>query len=120
MDSDSVSVWRWKEGVAAGLGQASTYSLLVPTCSSPPLQVLFSMFPPNMLAMGLKFLQDATVAPEDPGYTWGDITSCAPNNDECVLTMVRGTRTLFGLAHCPSSVPLALCTFPAGTTRTVH
>jgi len=60
--------------VKPGLTYQPCVRLLLP--SSFPLQALFSMFPPDMLAMGLKFLQDATVAPEDPGYTWGVIGEC--------------------------------------------
>lgn len=47
------------------------------------------MFPPDLLAQGLKLLSDATATPEDPGVSWSGRTKCAFNDTECVITMVR-------------------------------
>lgn len=52
-------------------------------------RVLFSLFPPNLLAIGLKFLGDATATPQDPGISLSTAAQCAPRNPDCVLTLVR-------------------------------
>ncbi|GER49992.1 ABC transporter A family member 2, partial [Striga asiatica] len=50
-------------------------------------QIVWSFFPPNLLAAGLNLLADATATPQDPGISWDGRTRCAPNDTECVLTM---------------------------------
>lgn len=50
-------------------------------------RVLFNLFPPNLLAVGLKYLGDATATPEDPGIQLADVGACSPRNPACVLTM---------------------------------
>lgn len=49
--------------------------------------VIWSLFPPNLLAKALQMLTDATATHQDPGMRWKGRTRCAPNDDECVLTM---------------------------------
>eukprot|EP00245_Coleochaete_scutata_P012781 TRINITY_DN5005_c0_g1_i1.p1 TRINITY_DN5005_c0_g1~~TRINITY_DN5005_c0_g1_i1.p1 ORF type:complete len:1006 (-),score=193.03 TRINITY_DN5005_c0_g1_i1:975-3992(-) len=53
--------------------------------------VMFSIFPPNLLAIALKYLGDATSTKEDPGISWAGRKECSFNNDfgasTCVLTM---------------------------------
>lgn len=51
------------------------------------LQIVWSFFPPNLLTEGLLLLSDATATPQDPGITWSGIGKCAPNDDDCVMTM---------------------------------
>ncbi|XVF50157.1 hypothetical protein PTKIN_Ptkin04bG0073300 [Pterospermum kingtungense] len=54
---------------------------------SKTLQNIWSLFPPNLLAQALKLLSDATSSPEDIGVSWSRRTKCAPNDDECVITI---------------------------------
>ena len=55
---------------------------------SSGLQNVWSLFPPNLLAQALKLLSDATATPEDIGVSWSKRTKCAPNDEECVITIV--------------------------------
>ncbi|KAM3381069.1 ABC transporter A family member 2 [Capsicum galapagoense] len=50
-------------------------------------RIIWSLFPPDLLAQGLKLLADATATPEDPGVSWSGRTECAFNDTECVVTM---------------------------------
>ncbi|XP_060204668.1 ABC transporter A family member 2-like [Lycium barbarum] len=50
-------------------------------------RILWSLFPPNLLAQGLHLLSNATAIPEDPGVSWSGRTKCAFNDADCVLTM---------------------------------
>lgn len=50
-------------------------------------QVIWSLFPPNLLAKALSLLSDATSTPGDPGISWSGRTECAPNDTECVITI---------------------------------
>lgn len=54
---------------------------------SKTYRVIWSLFPPNLLAKALKMLTDATGTHQDPGLSWKARTKCAANDDECVLTM---------------------------------
>ncbi|OMO95372.1 ABC transporter-like protein [Corchorus capsularis] len=54
---------------------------------STVLQNLWSLFPPNLLAQALRLLSDATATPEDIGVSWSRRTKCAPNDEECVITI---------------------------------
>lgn len=51
-------------------------------------QIIWSLFPPNLLAKALSLLSDATSNPGDPGISWSRRTECAPNDTECVITIV--------------------------------
>ena len=53
-------------------------------------RIIFSLFPPALLALGLKYLGDATSTSQDPGVAWADINSCTYRNANCTYTMVRG------------------------------
>lgn len=50
---------------------------------------LWSLFPPNLLAKALNLLAEATSTPQDVGISWSKRGECAPNDDECVITIVR-------------------------------
>ncbi|MCD7455438.1 ATP-binding cassette sub- A member 2 [Datura stramonium] len=54
---------------------------------SKSYRIIWSLFPPDLLAQGLKLLADATATPEDPGVSWSGRTKCAFNDTECVLSM---------------------------------
>ncbi|TYJ98618.1 ABC transporter A family member 2 [Cucumis melo var. makuwa] len=54
---------------------------------SKSLQVIWSLFPPNLLAKALSFLSDATSTPGDPGISWSSRKECAPNDPDCVITI---------------------------------
>ncbi|KAK6123307.1 hypothetical protein DH2020_042958 [Rehmannia glutinosa] len=50
-------------------------------------RIVWSLFPPNLLAAGLKLLFDATATPQDPGISWNGRMRCPPTDTECVVTM---------------------------------
>eukprot|EP00475_Leptophrys_vorax_P029658 TRINITY_DN4376_c0_g2_i5.p1 TRINITY_DN4376_c0_g2~~TRINITY_DN4376_c0_g2_i5.p1 ORF type:complete len:983 (+),score=58.52 TRINITY_DN4376_c0_g2_i5:142-3090(+) len=50
-------------------------------------RVIFNLFPPNLLAIGLKYLGDATATSDDPGIQLSGIGECSPRNPDCVMTM---------------------------------
>ncbi|KAJ8536452.1 hypothetical protein K7X08_034853 [Anisodus acutangulus] len=54
---------------------------------SKSYRIIWSLFPPDLLAQGLQLLADATATPEDPGVSWNGRTKCAFNDTECVLNM---------------------------------
>ncbi|KAL2492909.1 ABC transporter A family member 2 [Abeliophyllum distichum] len=50
-------------------------------------RIVWSFFPPNLLAQGLQLLSDATATPQDPGVSWNGRTKCSPNDRECTITI---------------------------------
>ncbi|KAL0416463.1 UNVERIFIED_CONTAM: ABC transporter A family member 2 [Sesamum latifolium] len=54
---------------------------------SKTYRIVWSFFPPNLLAAGLNLLSDATATPQDPGISWKGRTRCASNDRECVITI---------------------------------
>ncbi|MCO5597008.1 hypothetical protein L7F22_051080 [Adiantum nelumboides] len=50
-------------------------------------QVIWSVFPPNLLAIGLQYLGDATSTKEAEGISWGGRARCSAANPDCVITM---------------------------------
>ncbi|KAL3513213.1 hypothetical protein ACH5RR_025930 [Cinchona calisaya] len=50
-------------------------------------RIIWSFFPPNLLAQGLQLLSGATATPQDPGISWSRRSKCAPNDTECMITM---------------------------------
>ncbi|KAL4559228.1 hypothetical protein LXL04_031363 [Taraxacum kok-saghyz] len=50
-------------------------------------RIIWSFFPPNLLAKALQLLSDATSSPEDPGISWNGIGKCAPNDNDCLINM---------------------------------
>ncbi|CAH1419862.1 unnamed protein product [Lactuca virosa] len=50
-------------------------------------RIIWSFFPPNLLAKALQLLSDATSTPEDPGISWSRIGKCAPNDNDCLINM---------------------------------
>lgn len=55
---------------------------------SKTYRIIWSFFPPNLLAKALQLLAGATSTPQDIGISWSRRTKCAPNDDECVITIV--------------------------------
>ncbi|KAL5544418.1 hypothetical protein UlMin_008202 [Ulmus minor] len=51
------------------------------------IRVIWSLFPPNLLAEALSLLAGATSTPQDVGISWSRRAKCAPNDDECVITI---------------------------------
>lgn len=51
-------------------------------------RIIWSLFPPNLLAEALSLLADATSTPQDPGISWSKRADCAPNDLDCVITIV--------------------------------
>eukprot|EP00897_Mesotaenium_endlicherianum_P000650 jgi/Mesen1/10586/ME000085S09913 len=60
-------------------------------------QVLWSLFPPNLLAIALKYLGDATLTSKDPGVSWGGVDECSYRNSDCSLTMAGIWRWMVAL-----------------------
>ncbi|CAL5362177.1 unnamed protein product [Camellia sinensis] len=50
-------------------------------------RIIWSFFPPNLLAEGIILLSDATATSEDPGISWSRRAKCAPNDTECVFSI---------------------------------
>ena len=50
---------------------------------------LWSLFPPNPFAHGLRVLSHAVSTPKDNGVSWSKWGSCATNDNGCVMTIVR-------------------------------
>ncbi|XP_019082065.1 ABC transporter A family member 2 isoform X4 [Vitis vinifera] len=50
-------------------------------------RIIWSLFPPNLLAEALSLLADATSTPQDPGISWSKRADCAPNDLDCVITI---------------------------------
>ncbi|KAJ7956358.1 ABC transporter A family member 2 [Quillaja saponaria] len=50
-------------------------------------QIIWSFFPPNLLAKALDLLSGATSTREDAGVSWSRRKECAPNDNECVITI---------------------------------
>eukprot|EP00850_Spirogloea_muscicola_P008456 SM000045S16201 [mRNA] locus=s45:178603:184208:+ [translate_table: standard] len=48
---------------------------------------VWSVFPPNLLTIGLKYLGDTTATPQDPGTNWSNVDQCPPRDDQCVITL---------------------------------
>ncbi|CAI9112240.1 OLC1v1012659C1 [Oldenlandia corymbosa var. corymbosa] len=59
-------------------------------------RIIWSFFPPNPFAQGLKLLSDATATPRDPGISWSRRSKCAPNDIDCVITMDDIYKWLIG------------------------
>lgn len=50
---------------------------------------IWALFPPNLLAVGLNLLADATSTPGDPGVSWSGRTKCVANDDtDCLISIV--------------------------------
>lgn len=50
-------------------------------------RIIWSLFPPNLLAQALQLLADATSTPQDDGISWRRRAQCAPNDEECIITI---------------------------------
>ena len=51
-------------------------------------QIIWSFFPPNLFTKAIWLLADATSTPQDIGISWSRQGECAPNDEECVITIV--------------------------------
>lgn len=51
-------------------------------------QIIWSIFPPNLLAKAIWLLTNATSTPQDVGIRWSRRAICTPNDAECVITIV--------------------------------
>ncbi|KAF9605783.1 hypothetical protein IFM89_018449 [Coptis chinensis] len=50
-------------------------------------KVLWSLFPPNLLAKALSLLGSATATSEDTGISWSTLAKCHKDDNECVITI---------------------------------
>uniref|UniRef100_A0A0D6R137 ABC transporter domain-containing protein n=1 Tax=Araucaria cunninghamii TaxID=56994 RepID=A0A0D6R137_ARACU len=50
-------------------------------------QIVWSLFPPNLLAKGLSLLGDATATKQDEGISWSNMSRCPATASDCLLTM---------------------------------
>ncbi len=51
-------------------------------------RIMWSFFPPNLLAEALKLLLHAVSKTEDVGIRWSKRADCPPNKNKCVMTIV--------------------------------
>uniref|UniRef100_A0A6M2F1H9 ABC transporter domain-containing protein n=1 Tax=Populus davidiana TaxID=266767 RepID=A0A6M2F1H9_9ROSI len=51
------------------------------------LRFIWSFFPPNLLAIAVKLLSDASNTPEDLGISWKGRSKCPPDADDCAITI---------------------------------
>ncbi|KAB5524858.1 hypothetical protein DKX38_022607 [Salix brachista] len=51
------------------------------------LRLIWSFFPPNLLAQAVKLLSDATSTPEALGISWKGRSKCPPDTNDCVMTI---------------------------------
>ncbi|CAN1138754.1 ABC transporter A family member 2 [Linum perenne] len=66
--------------------------------TSKALRNFWSMFPPNLLALAVRQLADATSTPEDTGITWSSRTDCVTRQDAsaCAVTINNVYTWLLG------------------------
>ncbi|XP_061353105.1 ABC transporter A family member 2-like isoform X1 [Gastrolobium bilobum] len=57
------------------------------TSISKTFRNIWSLFPPNPFSQALQVLSDAVSTPEDDGLSWSKRGECAPNDDNCVITI---------------------------------
>ncbi|KAL6281660.1 hypothetical protein ACE6H2_018541 [Prunus campanulata] len=66
--------------------------------SKRTVRIVWSLFPPNLLAKALQMLAEATSTPKDIGISWSTRTKCGPNDDHDCMT-------IGGICSCMGSVP---------------
>nr|DAD31187.1 TPA_asm: hypothetical protein HUJ06_010038 [Nelumbo nucifera] len=54
---------------------------------SRTFRIIWSFFPPNLLAAALNILSDATATPQDDGISWHRRAECPPKDLDCVITI---------------------------------
>ncbi|KHN30817.1 ABC transporter A family member 2 [Glycine soja] len=54
---------------------------------SKTIRNVWSLFPPNLFAQGIKVLSDAVATSEDKGISWSKRGECALNDSDCVITI---------------------------------
>ncbi|CAI5466645.1 unnamed protein product [Closterium sp. Yama58-4] len=59
-------------------------------------RVIFSLFPPDLLTLSLKYLTDATKLPESPGVSLSEINKCTLGNAGCTNTLASIYMWLIG------------------------
>ncbi|XP_008240189.1 PREDICTED: ABC transporter A family member 2-like isoform X2 [Prunus mume] len=64
--------------------QARFPSSRIKICS---VRIVWSLFPPNLLAKALQMLAEATSTPKDIGISWSTRTKCGPNDDHDCMTI---------------------------------
>ncbi|KAM4107078.1 hypothetical protein ACB094_04G115600 [Castanea mollissima] len=50
-------------------------------------RIMWSFFPPNLLAQALNVFKDASSQPEGVGISWGRRADCPPDGSDCVMTI---------------------------------
>lgn len=73
---------------------------------------IWALFPPNLLAVGLNLLADATSTPGDPGVSWSGRTKCVANdNTDCLITIVCSESSLkfYYAVFCRFLLMCSLC-----------
>ncbi|KAK4568284.1 hypothetical protein RGQ29_003887 [Quercus rubra] len=50
-------------------------------------RIMWSFFPPNLLAQALKMFKDASSQPEGVGISWDRQANCPPDGSDCVMTI---------------------------------
>ncbi|PQQ15525.1 ABC transporter A family member 2 isoform X1 [Prunus yedoensis var. nudiflora] len=55
--------------------------------SKRTVRIVWSLFPPNLLAKALQMLAEATSTPKDIGISWSTRTKCGPNDDHDCMTI---------------------------------
>ncbi|KAK1298423.1 ABC transporter A family member 2 [Acorus calamus] len=65
----------------------TTFGFPYDSSFSKKYRIIWSFFPPNLLAQALKLLGDATATSEDPGISWRGRKECPPADSECVITI---------------------------------
>ncbi|XP_028787947.1 ABC transporter A family member 2-like isoform X2 [Neltuma alba] len=55
--------------------------------NSEVFRTVWSFFPPNPFTQGLHVLSQATSTPEGDGVRWSKRGECAPNNEDCFITI---------------------------------
>jgi len=68
---------------------------------SKTIRNVWSLFPPNLFAQGIKVLSDAVATSEDKGISWSKRGECALNDSDCVITIVCNHLTSKSLLHTP-------------------
>lgn len=74
---------------------------------SSTFRSIWSLFPPNPFAQALTLLSEAVATAEDDGVSWSRRGECAPNDEECVITIVCTDLSLTSKSQDPRSLGLA-------------
>lgn len=96
----------WKKGYSISLCSLFVWLQLVSQAGFPynsgvskTIRYVWSLFPPNPFAQALAVLSEATSTPQDDGVRWSKRGECAPNDDDCVITIVCTNLTFKSLHY---------------------